>query len=109
MEVNKKCEGNMITYYIKGRIDTQTAPDLQDEIDISLKEAESQHIGLKLVLDLKEVDYMSSAGLRTILYVKKFIDNMENASLKLLNVQPPVMEILDMTGFTDFLDLGDKN
>ncbi len=109
MEINKKCEDNKLTYYIKGRIDTQTAPDLQDEIDKSLKEAEEQKSAIQLVLDLEKVDYMSSAGLRTVLHVKKFIDSLENSSLKLLNVQPPVMEILDMTGFTDFLDLGEKN
>ncbi len=106
MEFEKKLEGNKLTYYIKGRIDTQTAPDLQEEIDIPLKEAEEQKSGIHLVLDLEKVDYMSSAGLRTILHVKKYIDSIENSSLKLLNVQPPVMEILDMTGFTDFLDLG---
>lgn len=108
MEISKKFEGNELTYYIKGRIDSQTAPDLQEELDNSLKEAEEQKTAIKLVLDLEKVDYMSSAGLRTVLHVKKYIDNMENCSLKLINVQPTVMEVLDMTGFTDFLDLGNN-
>jgi len=106
VEITKSREGNKVLCSVNGRIDTQTAPDLQDEIHNSFIEAENElENKMELILDFKNVSYMSSAGLRTILHTKKKIDSMAGSSLRIINVQAPVMEIFDMTGFTDFLDL----
>lgn len=103
MEAVKRIQDNKIIYDITGRVDTQTAPDLQDILDEILNETENQKQIINLVLNLSSVDYLSSAGLRTILHVKKRIDSIEGSSLVIANVQDVVMEIFDMTGFTDFL------
>ncbi len=106
MEISKSREEGKLIYAIEGRIDTQTAPDLQDELDKDFEEIkETGGNVIDLTLDLGNVSYMSSAGLRTVLYTKKKIDSMTGSALHIINVQPAVMEIFDMTGFVDFLDL----
>ena len=106
LEINKTREQNKVTYDIIGRIDTQTSPDLQDEIDRTFEETEKEYANkIELLLNFAQVEYLSSAGLRTILYAKKRIDTMIDSSLKIINVNANVMEIFNMTGFNDFLDL----
>ena len=98
MEIEKITEDGKITLHIKGRVDTQTAPELQEQLDLLFAES-----ALNLVLDFKEVEYISSAGLRTVLYAQKRINDMTNSKMKLINVSDDVMDVLSMTGFTDFL------
>ena len=105
MEISKSQEENKLTYTIEGRIDTQTAPDLQDELDKDLDQIGQNNGVVDLTLDFCNVSYMSSAGLRTVLHTKKTIDKMQGSALHVVNVQPAVMEVFDMTGFVDFLDL----
>ena len=100
MEVKKTNEEGHALYHIKGRIDTQTAPELQSMLDESFANGEKN-----LTLDFKEVDYMSSAGLRTVLYAQKRINTISGADMVIINVQPVVMEVFEMTGFTDFLKI----
>lgn len=100
MEVKKTNEESGTVYHITGRIDTQTAPELQAMLDESFKNNE-----INLVLDFKEVEYMSSAGLRTVLYAQKRVNTISGASMVIINVQPVVMEVFEMTGFTDFLKI----
>ncbi len=98
MELEKITEEGKITLTIRGRIDTQTAPELQEQLDLLFAEP-----ALNLVLDFKDVEYISSAGLRTVLYAQKRINDMPNSSMKLINVSADVLDVFSMTGFTDFL------
>ncbi len=100
MEVTKTNKEGKVIYHIKGRIDTQTSPDLQAVLDEGFEKGEAN-----LILDFKEVEYMSSAGLRTVLYAQKKVNALNEASMILINVQPVVMEVFEMTGFTDFLKI----
>ncbi len=99
MEVKKitNDEGKCI-YNIKGRIDTQTAPELQKVID------EDFSAGMaNLIFNFDKVEYLSSAGLRTILYTQKKINTLENSSFEIINVKPQIMEVIEMTGFSDIV------
>lgn len=98
MELEKITEEGKITLTIRGRIDTQTAPEFQEQLDLLFAEP-----ALNLVLDFKDVEYISSAGLRTVLYAQKRINDMPNSSMKLINVSADVLDVFSMTGFTDFL------
>lgn len=100
MEISKEINEGKAIYHISGRVDTQTAPDLQVNLDKGFEEGEKN-----LVLDFSGVEYLSSAGLRTILYAQKRINALENAKMVVINVKPDVMEVFDMTGFTDFLTI----
>lgn len=100
MEIEKKIDDGKVIYHIIGRIDTQTAPELQAALDKGFEEGEKD-----LVLDFIDVQYLSSAGLRTVLYAQKRINTMNEGKMVLVNVKPVVMDVFDMTGFSDFLDI----
>ena len=80
---------------VEGRLDTITAPDLDKRInELDAKE---------IVLDLENLEYISSAGLRVLLAAhKKFV---RLNGMKVTNVKPEVMEIFEMTGFADILTI----
>lgn len=102
MEIEKITnEEGKCVYNIKGRVDTQTAPELQKAVDESLEAGENN-----LIFNFGEVEYLSSAGLRTILYTQKRTSAIgENASFEVINVKPQIMEVFDMTGFSDMVKI----
>ena len=85
------------TLALIGRLDTVTAPELEAEISTILPTAES------LVLDMEKLEYISSAGLRVILKTQKALT--QKAGLKLIHVSDEVMEVFEITGFSDFLTI----
>lgn len=97
MTIEKIIENEKITLQINGRLDTQTAPELETELD-GLNENCKQ-----LILEMKGVEYISSAGLRVILKAQKFMNT--KGSMKLTNVNESVMEVFDITGFSDILTI----
>ena len=107
MEFKKTQNGEEIIYTLNGRLDTQSSPNFQDVLDQGFENGEN-----KIVVDCKGLEYMSSAGLRTILYAKKRIDgdDDENSSgyIKLINVSDDIMEVFDMTGFAEFLSINEN-
>ena len=96
MEIKTKAEGNKLTIAVSGRVDTVTAP----ELEAGLKFGDAKNV----VIDLKDVPYMSSAGLRLLLTVHKTM-LAKGGELQIANVQPSVREVLDITGFSDILNL----
>ena len=66
IRIEKVRTNGKTTYCVKGRIDTLTSPELQKAFDQGFEEQEKN-----IILNLKDVEYLSSAGLRVILYVKK--------------------------------------
>ena len=79
---------------LEGRLDTLTAPDLEKELN-PLDGVES------LCIDCKDLEYISSAGLRVLLSLQKTMN--KQGSMTLLNVRQEVMEVFELTGFTDIL------
>ena len=80
-----------------GRLDTTTAPALDKTINEDLGEAKN------LVIDLKGLEYISSAGLRVLLGAQKKM--LQRGSMKVTNVGEEVMEVFEMTGFADILNI----
>ena len=80
---------------LSGRLDTSTAPVLDKTISEDISE------NTNLVLDLKGLEYISSAGLRVLLSAQKRMQ--KNGSMKLKNVCEEVMDVFEMTGFADVL------
>jgi anti-sigma B factor antagonist len=97
MTINKKIEGTTLSYAPVGRLDTTTAPEVESDLTESI-------VGIKeLVLDLGDVAYISSAGLRVILKVQKLMKS--HGGMKVTGVNATVMEVFEITGFTDFLTI----
>ena len=97
MTIEKKINGEAVTLIVSGRLDTQTAPDLENELDSILS-------GLKeLTFDMTNLEYVSSAGLRVILKAQKAMNTQ--GSMKLTGVNDSIMEVFDITGFLDILTI----
>lgn len=92
--VTERIENNVLYLELNGRIDSSNA----EQAEALIKAIKEAHPDLQSVLDAENLEYLSSAGLRVILRLRK-----DAADLKIINVSNEVYEILDMTGFTDML------
>ena len=97
MTIEIKKNVDELVLEITGRVDTITAPALDKTINENLE-------GVKtLILDLKSLEYISSAGLRVLLSAQKKMSQI--GSMKIKNVCELVMEVFEMTGFADILNI----
>ena len=97
MNIEIKKNGEEVTVEIIGRLDTTTAPSLDKVLNEDIENAKN------LILDLKGLEYVSSAGLRVILSAQKKMQKL--GSMKVINVCEVVMEVFEMTGFADILNI----
>ncbi len=97
MEISKKRDGVSLVVALTGRLDTKTSPDLETDLSESLDGVE------QLVLDFAGIDYISSAGLRVVLSAQKRMN--KQGSMVLRGVSETVMEVFELTGFSDILTI----
>ena len=97
MTINKKLEGTKLTAAVQGRIDTVTVTEAEAILKDGIENV------TELVLDFKELDYISSAGLRLLLSLQKTM--AKQGSMKIKNVNEILMEICEVTGFSDILTI----
>lgn len=97
MTIEKKQNGSSLTIAVQGRLDTTTAPDLEKEIKSSLDGV------TELIMDFEKLDYISSAGLRVLLSAHKAMS--KQGAMKVTNVNEMVMEVFEVTGFSDILTI----
>ena len=95
MTIEIKKHVDELVLEITGRLDTITAPALDKTINENLGEIKS------LILDCKNLEYISSAGLRVLLSTQKKLQ--QKGTMKLKNVREEVMEVFEITGFVDIL------
>lgn len=95
MIINKTAEKTKLCLALAGRLDTTTASDLEKELDASLDGVR------ELVLDLKNLSYISSAGLRVMLKAQKKM-NIQGR-MKIKGASEVIMEVFEITGFADIL------
>ena len=95
MTIEIKRNGAETVIKLEGRLDTTTAPVLDKTINEDVSDTKN------LVLDLKALEYISSAGLRVLLGAQKKLQKV--GSMKLKHVCEEVMEVFEMTGFADIL------
>jgi anti-anti-sigma factor len=98
MEIVKSKAGNKVVFALSGRLDTATAPGLQEVLIPAFEEADT------VELDFKGVAYISSAGLRVLLLGEKTAKS-KNRSMDLLNVSEDIRQVFEMTGFSDILKI----
>lgn len=94
--MNYKLENNILTVYPEGRIDSANAEAVEAEINAIIAENPAEN----LILDIEKLLYLSSAGLRVVLRLRK-----KFAELKVINASAEVYDIFDMTGFTEMLTI----
>ena len=97
LNITKKVEDGTLTFALDGRLDTITAPQLETDIKSSIDGVVS------LILDFEKLEYISSAGLRVVLSAQKIMN--VQGEMKITHVCQAVMDILDVTGFSDVLTI----
>ena len=97
--MNHNIKNEVLTIFLKGKINSSNSDEVEQEIDAILSGAQFKSI----VFDLRELEYISSVGLRILLRIKK-----QNDDIKMVNVSNDVYEIFDMVGFTSFLTIERK-
>jgi|SRR6056297_222207 len=99
MEIKKTTDGNTVTIELKGRLDTITSGQLEDELEGIFDDED-----VNLIFDFSDLDYISSSGLRVLLSAQKKINAM-GTKMKIVEANEVVKEIFDATGFTKIMDL----
>lgn len=97
LNINKTVNNGELTIKLEGRLDTSSAPELEEELKESLKGTDS------LVMDFEKLEYISSAGLRVLLMALKLMRG--KGKMKIVHVNDLVQEVLDVTGFSDMLTI----
>ena len=98
MKIQKTQDGEKLTFALEGRLDTTTAPQLQDALIPAFDEAGD------VVLDFASLAYVSSAGLRVLLMGQKTA-KAKGVAMTLTSVPPEIMEVFEMTGFNSIFNI----
>ncbi len=97
MTIEKNLQGTQLTIAVNGRLDTTTAPELEEALKESFE-------GItKLTLDFENLAYLSSAGLRVLLTAQKVMN--KQGEMVICNVNETIAEIFEVTGFVDILTI----
>ena len=99
MEIEKKINGAEVVLTLKGKLDTNTAPELEALLNETLPATK------KLEFDFTDLEYLSSAGLRVLLNAQKVMSSQGCMVIK--HVNETIMDIFDMTGFSSILNIED--
>lgn len=97
MKIEKRIENGKACYALEGRLDTTTAPDLENELKGDMDGV------TELILDFGKLEYISSAGLRVLLSAHKVMGR--KGGMKVTNVNEIVNEVFEVTGFSDILTI----
>ena len=97
LNITKSTENNALTVALEGRLDTTTAPELEAELKAALPGVVS------LTIDMSKLEYISSAGLRVLLSAQKIMN--KQGEMKITGVNDVIMEIFEVTGFSDILNI----
>ena len=97
MTITKTLDGTNLTIALEGRLDTTTSPQLEGELHPDIDSA------TEVTFDLEKLAYISSAGLRVLLSAQKIMNKQGKMTIR--NVCPEIMDIFDVTGFVDILNI----
>ena len=100
MNITSKRDGELLTVYAEGKIDSTTA----DTAEKAIEGIRAEKGYTSIVLDFEKLQYISSAGLRIILGMQKQM-NRQGGAMTVRNVSAEIMEIFDVTGFSDILTI----
>lgn len=98
LNITKKLEGGVLDVALDGRLDTNTAPEFQQEIEPMLGSIS------ELKLDCEKLDYISSAGLRVLLTFEQMLEE-QGKRMELRNVNDIIHDVFDVTGFLEIMTI----
>ncbi len=97
LNITKNLDDTKLTVQLEGRLDTTTAPQLEESMKESINGV------TELIMDFERLEYISSAGLRVLLSCQKIMS--KQGSMKVVHVSDLIKEIFEVTGFIDILTI----
>lgn len=97
LNINKETNGTNLKLVLEGRLDTTTAPQLEEELKTALEGV------TELDFDINALQYISSAGLRVLLSAQKVMN--KQGEMKVIGANEDIREIFEVTGFSDILNI----
>lgn len=97
MTIEKTIEGTTLNYVLEGRLDTTTAPKLEADLKLAVKDITELHF------DFAKLEYISSAGLRVLLAAQKVMN--KQGKMTIANINAIIMDVFEVTGFVDILTI----
>lgn len=97
MEIIKKLDGTTLNVELVGRLDTTTAPELENSLRENIESLTA------LTFDFSKLEYISSAGLRVLLFAQKTMNTQ--GEMVIINANDEIKEVFDITGFSDILTI----
>ena len=98
LNINVEKNGTEVTVYIEGRMDTNSSPQVTEEVSKNADGAD------KMIIDLEKLEYISSAGLRCFVMADQQMQT-KGGELNVRNIPKPIMDIFEMTGFDNMLTI----
>jgi anti-sigma B factor antagonist len=98
MIITKTLDNNALTIALEGRLDTSTSPRLEAELERSVADDVNE-----LIFDFEKLEYMSSAGIRVVMAAEETMSG--RGGVKLIRVNAEIMDIFEMTGLIDILNI----
>ncbi len=99
LKIDVKKEEKDLTVVLEGRLDTTAAPEAEEALRRELPDCES------LTVDMENLEYISSAGLRVLMFAKRELKKQGCDKMKLIHVNEIIMEIFEITGFSDIFEI----
>ena len=99
LNTEKTLENGELFIKLEGRLDTLTSPDFDRELEEMLPGVE------RVTMDFAALEYISSAGLRTLLAAQQYLEDNALPNLKVLNINDEIRETFELTGFDNMLDI----
>ena len=99
LNITKRTENDELFIELEGRLDTLTAPGFDRELEAELANVKG------LTLDFEKLEYISSAGLRTLLAAQQYMEDHGYRNVKVLHINEVVRDTFDLTGFFDIVDI----
>jgi len=99
MKIQSEKKGNVKILHVSEKLDAKSSFTLEENLNGTIKAGEKY-----LAMDFEKLDYISSAGLRVLLSIAKNL-NQKEGKVKLVNLQNPVKEVFDLTGFTQIFEI----
>ena len=93
MEIGSKSDGDLVLLQVAGSIDASTSPQVEHAVTVAIGRG-----GRRLIFDMRDVNYISSAGLRAILMAAKQAKSASGA-VAVFGLQPEVAEVFTVSGF----------
>ncbi|MBO5564887.1 MAG: STAS domain-containing protein [Lachnospiraceae bacterium] len=97
LNITKNLDAGALNVALEGRLDTTTAPELEESLKESFEGVQD------LTIDLEKLEYISSAGLRVLLFAQKTMN--KQGTMKVVKASDTIMEIFEVTGFSDILTI----